>query len=93
MKILAIEKELAIIPQEKAEAILKDEARKVWDLSKKGIIREIYFTEKKTAVLVMEAKSAKDAKLILDELPLVQQRYILFDIMELHAYSGYDRLF
>lgn len=43
MKILAIEKEIEGITADNFKPHLEAEALKVWDLYKKGIIREIYF--------------------------------------------------
>jgi hypothetical protein len=43
MKILAIEKEFAGKTAEDFKPHLEAEARKVWELYKKGVIREIYF--------------------------------------------------
>jgi hypothetical protein len=93
MKIIAVEKELNALSPEDAEIILKEEARKVWELTKKEIIREIYFSENKEAILVIEAENALAAKMVLEELPLVRQQYITFEIKELHPYTGYERLF
>ena len=44
MKILAIEKEIPGITDDKfTKEILQKEAKKVWELYKAGIIRELYF--------------------------------------------------
>lgn len=93
MKILAIEKELKPIPKDKAESILKQEAFKVWELKEKDLIREIYFNEKHCAVLILECSNWQMAEDILKELPLVREKYIEFEIMELKPYTGFGRLF
>ena len=93
MKILAIEKELKSIPKGDAEMILKEEALKVWELKEKELIREIYFTEERCAVLILECKNLIEATTILKELPLVQNEFIRFDLLELHPYTGFKRLF
>jgi hypothetical protein len=93
MKILAHEKELKPIPKDKADGILKQEAFKVWELKEKDLIREIYFNEKHCAVLILECIDMHFAKTILNELPLVQEGYIEFDMMELKPYTGFSRLF
>lgn len=92
MKILAIEKEAEGATWSNLSDLLKDEAQHVFDLYCSGIIREIYFTENKNAVIVMEAKSKEEAKGLLDSFPLVKSGKIEFDIMELNPYSGYERL-
>lgn len=92
MKILAVERELKPVPRE-ADGILKKEAFKVWELSEKDIIREMYFNEKHCAVMILECPDKSVASEILKELPLVQEGYIVFDLMELRPYTGFGRLF
>ncbi len=94
MKLLAIEtdktnKSIA----ENYQMLLYEEAQVVWQLYNKGIIREIYFTEHKNAVIVLECIDVNEAEKILAELPLVKADMIQFDVMELNAYSGFGRLF
>lgn len=93
MKILAIEKEINQVAEPDYLPFLEDEARKVWELQQEGIIREIYFTDDHCAVLVLEARDKTHARQIIDQLPLVQNKLIDFDLMALTAYSGFARLF
>jgi hypothetical protein len=67
MKILAIEKEVPGIKDEDYAPFLKSEARKVWELFQKGIIREFYFTNDIShfAVLILECNDASEAEVIL----------------------------
>ena len=94
MKVLAIEKEMPGLSSEDFKPHLKAEASKVWELYQSGIIREIYF-DKNThnAVIMLECKDAKEAGEYLATLPLVKEKLISFEIMELEAYSGFCRLF
>jgi hypothetical protein len=92
MKFLAIEKELKLIDGNNKAIILAEEARAVFELYKRGIIREIYFNENNCAVIVLESDSIAHCKSILDKLPLVDEGYITFNIMELKPYTGLDRL-
>jgi hypothetical protein len=94
MKILALERENpgALVGQ--LQPHLKAEARKVWELVQKGVIRELYFSaDRHEAVLIMECADAAEAQNALAELPLVQSRLITFDIIPLVPYSGFERLF
>ena len=76
------------------ELILKQEAKVLWDLQKKGIIRNILFTKNsREAILILEAEDSKRAKEIIDTFPLVKEGLITYDIIELVAYDGYERLF
>ena len=93
MKILAIEKELPGVLDTGHQPHLEAEARKAWELHQEGLIRELYFTEDHCAVLVMEARDKAHAREIVDQLPLVQQKLIDFDLLVLNAYPGFERLF
>lgn len=94
MKILAIEKGKPAVDPGKFDLYSKEEARKVWDLYKDGIIREIFFrTDKNEAVLLLECGNAAEAKEILNTLPFVSNGLIDFDIISLKPYPGFERLF
>lgn len=93
MKILAIEKELPNVKDSDYQPFLEAEARKAWELQQEGLIRELYFTDEHCAVLILEAGDKAHARQIVDQLPLVQQKLIDFDLMALTAYPGFARLF
>lgn len=93
MKILAIEKELPGLVNPDYKPWLEAEARKAWELHQEGLIRELYFTDDLCAVLVLEARDKAHAREIVDQLPLVQQKLIDFDLLALTAYPGFARLF
>ncbi|MFA5819706.1 MAG: hypothetical protein WC854_10575 [Bacteroidales bacterium] len=74
--------------------LLKQEAKVLWDLQKKGIIRSIWFTKiTREAILIIEAEDTIRTKEIIDTFPLVKEGLITYDIVELVAYDGYERLF
>lgn len=93
MKILAIEKEISGVSDSDYLPYLEAEARKAWELYQQGLIRELYFTDDHCAVLVLEARDKSHAREIIDQLPLVQQNLIDFDLYALTAYPGFSRLF
>lgn len=93
MKILAFEKEMPGVTDSKYTPYLEAEARKAWELQQEGLIRELYFTDDHCAVLILEARDKAHAREIVDQLPLVQQKLIDFDLMVLTAYPGFSRLF
>ena len=93
MKILALEKEIDGIKWENVEEVLAKEAHHVFQLYLSDSLREIYFTESKNAVLILETEDSKSAKKLLDSLPLVKSGMIKFDIMELRPYTGFERIF
>lgn len=93
MKVLAIEKEVPGVAEGDYQPWLQAEALKAWELHQQGLIRELYFTDDHCAVLVLEAQDKAHARQIIDQLPLVQQKLIDFDLMVLSAYTGFARLF
>ena len=92
MKILAIEKEIESVDWDNSEDLLKDEAQHVYNLYLSDSLREIYFTENKNAVLMLETVDKKTAIKLLDTLPLVKSGKIKFEVMELRPYTGYERI-
>lgn len=94
MKILAIEKEVPGKTGKDFELHLKAEAKEVWNLYQKEFIREIYFDkEKHSAVLVLECDSTEEAKKKMQNLPLVKEELIQFELISLIPYDGFSRLF
>jgi len=94
MKILALERELPGATAEKFQPLLKDEARRIWELQQSGVLREIDFdAERHTAILMLECKDKEEARQLLATLPLVQAGLITFDLIPLIPYDGFARLF
>lgn len=94
MKILAIECELPRATESQFQQHAKAEARKVWELTQAGILREIYFrADKNEAVFILECSSIREAETTLSALPFVQHDLIGFELIPLRAYSGLERLF
>jgi hypothetical protein len=94
MKILALEKELDNTRTIDFRKNAKAEARALWQLYLKEIVREFYFRkEKNLAVLVLEVKNKRTAKRVLSELPFVSKKLIEFELIPLKSYPGFKRLF
>ena len=95
MKILALEKSIGDVgPGAFTPSLLRDEARRIWELYQEGIVREAYFRgDRKEAVLMLEARDVRAAQEILDTLPLVEEALIEFDLVPLVPYDGINRLF
>lgn len=94
MKILALEVEAEGIKPEQYTPHLKSEARRVWELYQNGTIRELYFrADRSEAVLILECADVREAKQLLESLPLVQAGLITFDVIPLIPYPGFARLF
>ncbi len=92
MRVLALERET---PGGKLSShLLKAEARRVWELYREGIVREAYFrADVREAVLILEARDVPAAKAILGTLPLVESGSLVFEVIPLIPYDGFQRLF
>ncbi len=93
MKILAIEKEKPGQASKDFAPYLNAEAKHVYDLQQKGIVREIYFNQHYQAVLILECESIQATEELLKDFPLVKNDLITFELMELSPYTGFSRLF
>jgi len=94
MKILALEKELDDARTIDFRKNDKAEAKALWQLYLKEIVREFYFRkEKNLAVLILEVKNKADAKKALSKLPFVSKKLIEFELIPLKPYPGFKRLF
>ena len=94
MKILALERELPGATAKKFQPLLKDEARRVWELQQSGVLREVHFDARQhTAVLTLECGTLGEAQRLLSGLPLAAAGLIEFEIIPLAPYDGYARLF
>jgi hypothetical protein len=94
MKILAIEKEAPETTDERFAPFLREEAYRVWDLYKSGVIRELYFRrDRQEAILILECQDTQEATRVLESLPLVAHGLISFEVIPLIPYPGFERLF
>ena len=94
MKILSIECELHGATGDQFRQHAKAEARRVWELTQAGIVRESYFrADRNEAVLILESASVQEAEITLSTLPFVQNKLIRFELIPLRAYPGFERLF
>jgi len=94
MKILALERDIPGVNPDQFTPHLQSEAARVWELYQSGVIREIYFRQDRpSAVLILECDEVEQAQEILNQLPLVEQNLISFEIIPLAPYPGFARLF
>jgi hypothetical protein len=95
MKFLALEVENYTVKWNEVEpALLKEEARRVFDLEQEDLIRNIYFrADTRSAVIEWEADSLEIVTALLSEFPLVKSGFIHFEILPLVPYTGFNRLF
>jgi muconolactone delta-isomerase len=91
MKVLALEKELN--KESGNPDLMVNEAERVYKLYKENKIREIYFQKQNhTAVIVLEVQDISEARNIISSLPLVENKIVEFDLIELIPYNGLDRI-
>lgn len=94
MKIVAIDHLLYGVTFETIKPHLPAELKTAWELYKKGIIREFYNKQDKPGVvIIMECKDVDSARKILNELPLVKEKYIAFDFYPISAFTGWEAIF
>lgn len=94
MKIIALEIERENVDQNDFKKYGREEAEKLWQLYKNGIVREFYFRDdQNTAVLILEASDLDEAQSKLSELPFVKNELITFNLIPLKPYRGFERLF
>ena len=94
MRILAIERELASPLPAVPPDTLRAEAAGVWDLLKRGVIRDIWSTSPGChAVILLESPNLADARKQLAALTQSRSGLIDFTLHELHPYDGLERLF
>ena len=94
MKLIALEREISGVDTAQFAPLLKPEARRVWQLTLSGILRETWFrADRNEAVLVLECPSVDEARAALATLPLVEAGLIDFEIIPLVPYPGFERLF
>ena len=95
MKILAIEHEIpGITAADFTPALKKAEAARAWELYQAGVCRELYFRQDYPgAVLILECENVAEAKELLNTLPMVKEKLIMFELMPLMPYPGFARLF
>ena len=64
------------------EQIFKQEAKVLWNLQKKGVIRSIWFTKNtREAILIIEAEDTIRTKEIVDTFPLVEEGLISLKLL------------
>ncbi|HWA28937.1 MAG TPA: hypothetical protein VG734_25015 [Lacunisphaera sp.] len=93
MHILALEHTSTGSTRPDLDDILRAEAAAFWDLQKRGILREIWISEQRRAVLLLECPSTLDARNHLASLPMVRSGLCDFQLLGLTSYDGYERLF
>jgi len=73
MKIIALENEIPGFSTEDFQPHLHEEAQRIWQLHKSGVIREIYLrSDRHETVLKLECRDEFEAQAVIDTLPLVE---------------------
>ncbi len=93
MKILALEYELPAADPDLLEAYQAAQARRVLELTRSGVLREIYTrAEGRESVMMLECPSLQEAHDVLHDLPMAQAGLIAFEVIPLVPYDGFSRL-
>lgn len=93
MKVLAVGRPRALVDPGSAIApIARKELDALWRLYASGRVREMYFPGGPGAVLLLETESIDAAQTLLAELPLVTNRIVDFELIELRPVSAFATL-
>ena len=94
MRILAIERDRPTPAQANLHDLIRHEAAGIWELFKRDIIRDLWFTAgDRHAIIMLECANAVEARKYLAALPMVQSSLIDFTVYELRNYDGFEQLF
>jgi hypothetical protein len=94
MKILALSKRLPGVTVEQLQPHQVSEARRVWELHRDGVFREMYFRrDRPGAVVVLECVSVEEARQALGTLPMVAAGLLDFDVIPLGPFLPLENLF
>ena len=65
----------------------------LWNRYREGLVREIYSPGGPGAVLIVEAGSRDSAHSALGELPLLADKIMSLELIELHPFTAFEMLF
>lgn len=93
MRYLVLTSDAPDVDAGRMSALLREEAAAAWKLRQADILREIWFTPERDAVLMLETPSEAEARAALDTLPLIREGLLVYRIHALQPYDGFARLF
>ena len=94
MKVLALGRDLVAQDDPRFAELRPAEARTVWGLLQRDVLREVYYrADRANGVLMFEVPDVDAARAAVDSLPLVAAGLIDFDLVPLKPYPGFARLF
>ena len=71
----------------------REELGVLWNQYREGLVREIYSPGGPGAVLIVEAASRDLAQSALGELPLLADKIMSLELIELHPFAAFEMLF
>jgi hypothetical protein len=71
----------------------QEELGVLWDQYREGLVREIYSPGGPGAVLIVEVGSRDSAHSALGELPLLADKIMSLELIELHPFTAFEMLF
>ncbi len=94
MKILAIERPgVATSSPETTRTLQIKQADRLRALYLAGILRECYSTPQHGTILVLECADEQEATAWLNKLPLAREHQILYEVVPLIPFTGFEVLF
>lgn len=92
MQYLVMTSDIGDIDWDRHSDALKMESKHILSLYLKGILRNIWFTDKKDAILLFECDSKDTVNIEMNKLPLVSKALIKYEIISFNPYTGLERL-
>lgn len=71
----------------------RDELHALWQLYRDGLVREMYYPAGPGAVLILESESVESAIARLAQLPLIVERVMQLELIELQPFRALEILF
>lgn len=94
MQILALSRRLAGATPEQLKVLEQPEALGAYRLMMNGHLRSVHMVpDRPGAMLIMECDDLAHARMLLDELPMVEQKLIDFDLSRMLPYPALSSLF
>jgi hypothetical protein len=93
VKILAVGRPRDGLDPGELARLAREEMHALWELYRKGTVREMYSPGSPGAILVLETSSHREADDALAGLPLVESGLVGFEVTELQPFVAFEVLF
>ena len=82
------------VPADRVESYVEAEAAAAWKLYEAGIVREVWYREDLSGVVIAADADSPEALIKeLNSLPMVSAEIVSLEVISLRPYTGYKALF